>query len=493
MRASGILLPLYSLPTEYGIGTLGKEAYNFIDFLKSSGQKYWQMLPIGPTSYGDSPYQSFSSFAGNPYFIDFDMLTEDGLLKKSDYDSIVWCDSPRYVDYDKMYLNKNAVLKIAYENGKEKYKQKIDEFCRDNSFWIYDYALFMALKKHFDNKSWRNWKDKDIVFRKKSAIEKYSEFLKDDIDFYIFVQYVFYIQWSALKLYADKNEIKIIGDIPIYVAEDSADAWANTELFMFDEDLKPIKVAGCPPDAFSEDGQLWGNPIYRWDTHKKTGYSWWIKRIQSTGKLFDVIRIDHFRGLDSFYAIPFGNDTAREGEWLEGPGMDFIRAIKKNIHGIQVIAEDLGYLTPSVVKLQKNSGFPGMKVLQFAFDPREESNYLPHTYDKNSVVYTGTHDNDTITGWLDSSPRSVKKFCKDYLRLSRQEGYNWGLIRGAWSSVSNLAVAQMQDFLNISSEGRTNIPSTVGNNWRWRLLDGEITDNLSQRIYKLSKLYSRCK
>ena len=491
MRESGILLPLFSLPSEYGIGTLGKEAYRFIDFLKASGQAYWQMLPIGPTSYGDSPYQSFSSFAGNPYFIDFEMLKDEKLLDESDYSKITWTKNPEYIEYELLYNNRFEVLRIAYKNGLKRDKEAIDAFRKENSFWIEDYALFMALKSHFGNKSWREWDDKDIISRKNSAIINYKKLLKDDVNFYIYIQFLFFKQWNLLKEYAQKNSIKIIGDIPIYVADDSADAWSNTQLFLFDEKLSPIKVAGCPPDAFSDDGQLWGNPLYRWDIHKNSGFEWWIKRIENTGKLFDVIRIDHFRGLDSYYAIPFGNINAKEGEWLTGPGADFIKAIKLNIKNVKIIAEDLGFLTPSVIKLQKNSGFPGMKVLQFAFDPSGESSYLPHAYDKKCVVYTGTHDNDTVTGWLNSCSKKEFKFCKKYLCLSKKEGYNWGIIRGAWSSTAEIAVAQMQDFLNLSSEARINTPSTLGNNWKWRLKKGQLTSELSKRIYKFTKLYGR--
>ena len=383
------------------------------------------------------------------------------------------------------------MLRIAYKNGLKRDKEAIDAFRKENFFWIEDYALFMALKSHFGNKSWREWDDSEIISRKTSAISNYKKLLKDDVNFYVYIQFLFFKQWNLLKEYAEKNSIKIIGDIPIYVADDSADAWSNTELFLLDENLSPIKVAGCPPDAFSDDGQLWGNPLYRWDVHKNSGFEWWIKRIENTGKLFDVIRIDHFRGLDSYYAIPFGNINAKEGEWLTGPGIDFIKTIKSNIKNVKIIAEDLGFLTPSVIKLQKNSGFPGMKVLQFAFDPSGESGYLPHAYDKKCVVYTGTHDNDTVSGWLRSCSKKEFKFCKKYLCLTKKEGYNWGIIRGAWSSTAEIAVAQMQDFLNLSSEARINTPSTLGNNWKWRLKKGQLTSELSKRIYKLTKLYGR--
>ena len=490
MRASGILLPIFSLPSNYGIGTLGEEAYKFVDFLHKSGQKYWQMLPIGPISYGDSPYQSFSSYAGNPYFIDLDLLCEDGVLSKKDYSDIEWCEIPNYVEYGTIFKNRFKVLKIAFENGYNRDIDKINKFRKDNAEWIEDYALFMAVKNHFELVAWKFW-DEDIRLRTPEAILKYSNLLKENIDFWIYTQYLFYKQWTNLKTYANKNGIKLIGDIPIYVAEDSADAWANNDIFLFDENLNPIKVAGCPPDAFSEDGQLWGNPLYRWDVLENRNYDWWISRVSATKKLFDVIRIDHFRGFDSYYAIPYGSTNARKGEWLVGPGIKFIKELKKQLKGIDIIAEDLGFLTPSVEKLLKDSGFPGMKVLEFAFDSREESDYLPHNYNKNTVVYTGTHDNDTIMGWFNTSNKRDIAFAKRYLRLSKSEGYNWGMIRGAWSSVSNLAVAQMQDFLGLGSSARTNIPSTIGQNWKWRLLPDQTSDELADRIKKLTKLYKR--
>lgn len=490
MRASGILLPIFSLPSSYGIGTFGAEAFKFVDFLKKAGQKYWQMLPIGPISYGDSPYQSFSSFAGNPYFIDLDLLCDEGLLVDDDYSMIDWGTEEEYVDYAKIFNKRFEVLAIAFKNGYERDKTKIDVFRAESVAWIEDYALFMALKNHFELKAWRFWEE-DIRLRKPAALEKYRLLLEQEINFWVYLQYLFYEQWMSLKAYANANSVKIVGDIPIYVAEDSADAWANTDILLFDEQLNPIEVSGCPPDGFTVDGQLWGNPLYRWDVLEKRGFDWWINRVAVTTKLFDMVRIDHFRGLESYYAIPAGEKTARNGVWRRGPGEKFIKAIKKNIKGVDIIAEDLGYMTPEVKKLQKNSGFPGMKVLEFAFDPSEKSDYLPHNYDKNCVVYTGTHDNDTIIGWRNSAGRKSLAFCRQYLRFSRDEGYNWGIIRAAWSSVGDLAVAQMQDFLGLGSESRMNIPSTIGNNWRWRLLPNQLNNDLADRIAGLTELYAR--
>lgn len=490
MRASGILLPVFSLPSDYGIGTLGKEAYRFIDFLERSGQKYWQVLPMGPTSYGDSPYQSFSTFAGNPYFIDLDMLNEQGLLEKSDYENVDFGSDAVKIDYAVIFENRFKVLRKAFENRAKLHEGDIEAFREKNAMWIEDYALYMAVKYSFSLRSWQEWDD-DIRLREPSALKKYREELADEIEFWVFIQYLFSVQWKALRKYAKSKGIKIIGDVPIYVAEDSADAWANPSLFQFDDILRPTAVAGCPPDCFSEDGQLWGNPLYRWEVHKETGYAWWISRMKAAAELFDVIRIDHFRGLESYYSIPCGMENARIGEWVKGPGIDFVRTIKKEVRGVGIIAEDLGFLTPEVEKLLKQSGFPGMKILEFAFDHKGDSNYLPHNYEKNCVVYTGTHDNETLAGWLDGISRKDRKFIKDYLNISRKEGFCFGIIRGAWASCADLAVAQMQDFLELDNSARINEPSTLGKNWQWRLEKGVLTDGLADKINSLTKLYRR--
>ncbi len=490
MRASGILLPVFSLPSDYGIGTLGKEAYRFIDFLERSGQKYWQVLPMGPTSYGDSPYQSFSTFAGNPYFIDLDMLNEQGLLEKSDYENVDFGSDAVKIDYAVIFENRFKVLRKAFENRAKLHEGDIEAFREKNAMWIEDYALYMAVKYSFSLRSWQEWDD-DIRLREPSALKKYREELADEIEFWVFIQYLFSVQWKALRKYAKSKGIKIIGDVPIYVAEDSADAWANPSLFQFDDNLRPTAVAGCPPDCFSEDGQLWGNPLYRWEVHKETGYAWWISRMKAAAELFDVIRIDHFRGLESYYSIPYGMENARIGEWVKGPGIDFVRTIKKEVRGVGIIAEDLGFLTPEVEKLLKQSGFPGMKILEFAFDHKGDSNYLPHNYGKNCVVYTGTHDNETLAGWLDGISRKDRKFIKDYLNISRKEGFCFGIIRGAWASCADLAVAQMQDFLELDNSARINEPSTLGKNWQWRLEKGVLTDGLADKINSLTKLYRR--
>ena len=489
MRASGILMPIFSLPSDYGIGTMGKAAYEFIDFLKNSGQKYWQLLPIGPTSYGDSPYQSFSSFAGNPYFIDFDLLAEDNLLEKSDYENIDFGDNDEKVDYEKIFNERFKVLKKAFKNGFERDKSLYLDFIKENPK-IEDYAFYMAVKNHFDLKAWQEWDD-DIKFRKKNAVEKYRELLSEEIDFWGYIQFLFFKQWDKMKSYAKKNGVKLIGDIPIYVASDSADTWANPEIFQFDKSLLPTNVAGCPPDCFSEDGQLWGNPLYRWDVLEEQNFSWWMERIKATAKLFDVIRIDHFRGFESYYSIPYGNENARIGEWVKGPDMKFIKAVKQNFKKTGIIAEDLGFLTPEVEKMLKSSGYPGMKILEFAFDHKSDSNYLPHNYPKNCVVYTGTHDNETVVGWLSNLPKKDKAFLKKYTNVRSEKMLPKALIRLAWSSTADLAVAQMQDFLELDNTARMNEPSTLGKNWQWRMKKGMLTEKLSKEIKSLTVTYRR--
>lgn len=489
MRASGILFPIFSLPSEHGIGTLGAQAYRFVDFLAAAGQKYWQILPIGPTSYGDSPYQSFSAFAGNPYFIDLDVLTEQGLLEPWDYENTDFGESRVYIDYAKLYKTRFTVLRHAFERGFARDKEAVAAFEQKNS-WLPDYALFMALKYQFGLKAWKHWEE-DIRQRRPAAMKAWRAKLSDEIDFWRYLQYLFFGQWERLKRYANRRGIKMIGDIPIYVAEDSADTWANPDIFWFDEKLNPVKVAGVPPDGFSATGQLWGNPLYRWDTLEERGYDWWLARIRGTLSIYDVLRIDHFRGFDSYYAIPYKDATAENGVWMKGPGMQLFKALEAELGKMDIIAEDLGFLTPSVRRLLKSSGYPGMKVLQFAFDSREESDYLPHNYPHNCVVYTGTHDNDTVAGWLKTAPREDVRFCRRYLRMTRHEGENWGFIKAAWSSCADLAVAQLQDFLNYGSGARINIPSTLGNNWRWRLQKGVLDAALAKKIRGITKLYAR--
>lgn len=490
MRSSGILMHISSLPSPYGIGTMGKEARKFVDFLVKTGQSYWQVLPICPTSYGDSPYQSFSSFAGNPYFIDLTILCREKLLRKAECEAYDWGKDPTRIDYDILYKNRYPLLHKAFDRFQEKIPEDYTEFCEQQEDWLEDYALFMALKDTHQGAAWTEW-EPELKKREKKAIAQAKQELAEEIDFWKMLQYLFYKQWRDLKQYANDRGIRMIGDLPIYVALDSADVWATPQQFYLDEELLPIDVAGCPPDAFSEDGQLWGNPLFRWDVMKKDGYRWWTRRIDKVSKLFDMVRIDHFRGFDSYYAIPYGDTTARNGEWREGPGIELFRAIEEKLGKLDIIAEDLGYLTDSVRKLLADSGFPGMKLIQFAFDSREDGDYLPHNYTRNSVVYAGTHDNDTILGWMKTAPRSCVAYAKEYLKLTQEEGYHWGVMRAVWSSVCDTAIVTMQDLLGLSSVGRMNTPSTLGCNWMWRMKQGAIDSKLTKKIRKQVELYGR--
>jgi 4-alpha-glucanotransferase len=478
------------LPSPYGIGTFGKAAYEFADFLKAAGQKYWQVLPLGPTSYGDSPYQSFSTNAGNPYFIDLDMLIEDGLLTKEDVKKEKWGTNPRYVDYGQIYISRFKVLEKAKERGYKILINEIGAFVDDNP-WVENYALFMALKKHFNMISWQEWPEEDIRLHDKDAVLKYKMELSDDMEFYIFIQYLFFKQWDKLKKYINDLGIEIIGDLPIYVALDSCDVWAEPQFFSLDDKNYPVEVAGVPPDYFSADGQLWGNPCYNWDAMKKDGYRWWLRRIEGAVKLYDVLRIDHFRGFDEYWAVPAGESTARNGQWKPGPGMDLVGLLSSTFPKTEFIAEDLGQPSPTVVKLLNDSKWPGMKVLEFAFDSGEANNYQPHTYDKNCICYTGTHDNATVMEWYQTAKKADRKYAKEYLGISRFEKFNWGMIRGGMSSVAVLFVAQMQDYLGLGKFNRINVPGTKSGNWQWRLLKNELSDELAEKILQLVHMYER--
>ena len=501
MRASGILLPISSIPSNYGIGCFSKEAYAFVDQLAEAGQKYWQILPLGPTGYGDSPYQSFSTFAGNPYFIDLEEFIQRDLLTAQECAQCDWGGSLSYVDYEKIYHSRFALLRKAYhrfyqmdtkKKELELLREEMEAFEKEQGFWLEDYCLYMAVKDSLEGISWNEWPE-ELKTRKPEALAKARQVLREDISFYAFQQFWFYRQWSQLKKYANDRDIRIIGDLPIYVAFDGADAWANPDLFQFDEDNQPKAVAGCPPDAFSATGQLWGNPLYRWDYHKSTGYAWWLLRLAHVFKLYDTVRIDHFRGFDEYYSIPFGDQTAERGHWEKGPGMDLFNTVKEKLGDVDVIAEDLGYLTESVIEMVKESGYPGMKVLQFAFDSREESDYLPHNYERNCVVYTGTHDNDTILGWYYVMSEEDREFSKEYMgnAKSTDEELPWDFIRMSMESVANLAVTPMQEFLGLGTEARINYPSTLGNNWKWRLLPGQFTSEMAKRIHRLTQITAR--
>ncbi len=496
MRKAGILLPVFSLPGPHGIGCFSKEAYEFVDFLEESGQTYWQILPLGPTSYGDSPYQSFSTFAGNPYFIDLEGLVERGLLTKKEVEEAD-IESDTEINYAKLYENRLPLLAKAFHRLTAEDLEEVSVFREENKDWVEDYALFMAIKHHFGDGSFTEWPE-DVRLHKEETLEKYRAELADAVSYHIWVQCEFYKEWAALKAYANEKKILIIGDLPIYVSADSSDAWAGPELFCLDEDLRPTEVAGCPPDAFSADGQLWGNPIYDWQYHEKTGFAWWKKRIEMSTKLYDVIRIDHFRGLESYYAIPGGAPNARKGVWKPGPGMKLINALKPVLEksDAAIIAEDLGFMTEEVKQLVKDSGFPNMKVIQFAFDldgTDNSNDHLPYNIGKNSVSYTGTHDNETLLGWFLNQPEKVQEFVQEFAGSDSDDPHEicQRLIRVCHSTPSDHCVIPLQDYLGLNNSARINTPSTLGGNWVWRTKQEAFTPELASYIKKLTKVYGR--
>ena len=490
MRKSGILMHITSLPGPYGVGTMGKNAYAFLEFLHKSCQQSWQMLPLTPTGFGDSPYQSCSAYAGNPYLIDLDTLVRQHLLKKEELLAVDWGDDDTRVDFGKLYNGRTPILKLAYSRFRN--DRALNAFIRKNASWLNDYALFMALKETHGFAPWFQWEE-ELKTRDPEALEAQRQALAEPIRFYCFVQYLFFRQWTALRKKAEEYGIELIGDVPIYVPYDSVEVWKDPQLFQLDEQLTPTAVAGCPPDAFTADGQLWGNPLYRWDVLEKTGYKWWIDRLAAAGKLFDVVRLDHFRGFEAYWAVPYGDENARGGKWVKGPGMSFVNALKKNLPDLDFIAEDLGFLTQEVLDLRDDSGYPGMKVLEFAFDSMEPSEYRPHTYTANTVCYTGTHDNMTMRQWFEEASEEAVKVAVDYMTLTKKEGYVWGTIRTAMGSVSNRAIVQMQDYLNLGAEARMNFPGKPSGNWTWRAKKGYLTGSLAARILELSQRYDRCK
>ncbi len=490
MRQSGILMHITSLPGPCGVGTMGPEAFRFVDFLEEAGQSLWQILPLSPTGYGDSPYQSCSSFAGNPYLIDLGSLVKEGLLQQQELDDVQWYRTEDRVDFGIQYEQKLRVLHLAYERFAG--SQEFDDFCRDNSSWLSDYALFMALKKKNGGQPWFQW-EKSAKTRDPEALWQLRRELHDDIRFYSFVQFLFFRQWEALHAYAKAKGIRIIGDVPIYVPLDSVEVWTAPELFQLDENLNPTAVAGCPPDAFTADGQLWGNPLYRWEDMQQHGYRWWLRRLGAAGKLYDVVRMDHFRGFESYWSVPYGDTTAKNGKWVKGGGLEFIRTVQEKLPELQLIAEDLGFLTPEVIALRDESGLPGMKILEFAFYDREHpSEYLPYNYPNNCVVYTGTHDNVTAREWFDTTEKIHVDYAKEYMHLSEEEGLVWGMIRTAMASVADICIVQLQDYLDLGGEARMNCPGLLSDkNWTWRVTDGKITSELAQKIRSLTTLYGR--
>ena len=491
-RGAGLLLPIYALPSPYGIGTLGKAAFDFVDFLVRAGQKYWKVLPVGPTSYGDSPYQSYSSFAGNPYFIDLDKLCDEGLLNREELKTIYWCYTPEYVDYDVIYKERYPVLRKAFKNSKHSQTDEYKEFCKKNEFWLEDYALFMALKDYNGGCEWLKWA-KDVRLRDEKVLTYYRRLLHEDVEFWKFLQYKFFEQWEALRAYANERGVLLIGDMPIYAALDSADVWVYHKFFQLDKDRVPKKVAGVPPDAFSADGQLWGNPLYDWDALEKDDFSWWRKRISCAAALYDAVRIDHFIGIVRYFAVPYGDTTAKNGEFHWGPGEKLVKVLKEEVGDTKIIAEDLGVMIDEVRKLKADENLPGMKVIEFAFDGGNDNDHLPFNYEENCVVYGGTHDNETLQGYFSSRDGWPKQYAMEYMGLNEEEYKNIVpyIFRLAYASVASVAIFQVQDVLGLGNEARTNEPSTAGNNWKWRLMEGKLTEHHSGWLKRLTWLFRR--
>ena len=497
-RTSGVLLSVTSLPSKYGIGCFDQAAYDFVDWLEKAGQKYWQILPLGATSHAgafDSPYQAYSAFAGNPYFISLDALVEEGVLTVAECEGVNFGTDPQHVDYQALFENRLSLLHKAYERSQIHLNGDYQNFCKENFWWLDDYALFMAVKDFFGGASWNQWPN-DIRMHYSFALDYYREKLYFDVEFQKYLQFKFYEQWSALKKYANDKDIQIVGDMPIYVSPDGSDIWAQPEMFQLDENNMPTQIAGCPPDGFSADGQVWGNPLYRWDYHKATGYHWWITRMWYSYKLYEVVRIDHFRGFDEYFAIPATSNSAKDGHWEKGPGMDLFNTLRNALGERGVIAEDLGLMTEGVRRLVKDSGFPNMKVLQFAFDKEDiggGNDYLPHNYNQNCVVYTGTHDNETISGWVLGLGKEDRDFVRDYMG-DQDTAIKWmykKLIAMAMRSTANMCIIPAQDWLGLDNSSRMNMPGTVDANWSWRLTPGQITDELAQEVLIITKRYGR--
>lgn len=490
-RASGVIIPIFSIPSDYGIGTFGKEAFKLVDFLSNAGLSYWQILPLGPTSYGDSPYQSFSSFAGNPYFIDLDLLSEDKILDKKDYENLDFGDNPKKVDYSLVYNLRFRVLRKAYENAKTKLKKEIKDFKEKEEFWLRDYCLYMAIKKDQLDVSWIDFPEK-LRDRDKKSLNEFEKEHKDNIDFYAFIQYEFFKQWEDLKSYANRKGVEIIGDLPIYLAFDSVDTWANSDILKLDKKTKkPEVVAAVPPDIYSEDGQLRGNPIYDWEILKESDFKFWIERVRLNLRLYDYLRLDHFRGFESYYEVPYGDENAKYGKWEKAYGDEFFKKVNEEFKDSKFIVEDLGFITKEVEKLKDKTGFPGMKVIQFAFEEDYSSAYLPHNFEKNSVVYASTHDSDTLQAWIDNLEDEKKEMVKKYFNIKEDSDMLWEIIRNLFLSVSDLTIFQIQDFLAYGNEARINTPGKLGENWQWRLEKDVLGNDLALKIKEMAKIYGR--
>ena len=497
-RSSGVLLSVTSLPSRYGIGCFSKEAYDFVDWLARAGQTWWQILPLGPTCYGpsdDSPYQSYSAFAGNPYMISLEALIEEGVLTREECDAVDFGGNPAKVDFDKLHANRLKLLHLAYERSNVSTDREFIDFCNANHWWLNDYALFMALKSFFGEAPFRSWPE-DIRMHWGFALDYYNRELYFDVEFHKYLQFKFDRQWTRLKAYANAKHIQIVGDIPIYVSPDGADVWAHPELFQLDENNESSSIAGCPPDSFSADGQVWGNPLYRWDFHRATGYEWWVTRMWHSFKLYDVVRIDHFRGFDEYFSIPADKGHAKYGHWEKGPGMELFNTIRYRLGDVQVIAEDLGLMTEGVRQLVKDSGYPNMKVFQFAVDPADiacSNDYWPHNYNSNCVVYTGTHDNETVAGWFAGLDEASKKQVRAYLGNfdTADDRLYKTIINATMATVAKDCIIPIQDHLGLDNTCRMNQPGTVGFNWRWRLLPGQITGELAEEVLAVTMRMNR--
>ncbi len=490
-RGFGFLLPISALPSAYGIGTLGKAAYEFADFLKKTGAKYWQILPVGPTGFGDSPYQGFSAFAGNPYFIDPETLIEEGLLQREEADRVYWGDNPSYVDYGAVYNGRNEILKIAYGRSRHKETEEYREFLEESAFWLDGYAEYMAVKWYKNGWPWNTWEEK-LKKRDPELLAKYKDLLSEEIDYWKFVQFKFYTQWKKLKEYVNSLGIGIIGDIPLYVSLDSSDVWTNPDIFELDEDYEPINVAGVPPDQFSETGQRWGNPLYRWDRIEETGFHWWKERIKCCAERYDAIRIDHFIGIVNYWSIPASCETAIDGKWIPGPGKKLTDAINETVPDTYIIAEDLGVLTEPVKELMAENGYPGMKILEFALGVNLDNPYLPHNFkNDNSIVYTGTHDNETLVGALSSCSDEDRKRLLRYYYVKSEAELPDAMIRAAFASISQVCILQVQDALHLGNEARMNFPSTEGGNWKWRVTRDGLNSVNTEYYRDMAEIYGR--